>query len=144
MPAPKTLMRKENLDSVWGARSWGAGWASEARMSTAGVSFCWAFGFWLTLRWWVRSQSSDLSLSFFLAFALVSVASGPLSDRVRQTCPRGVCRCLAVLWLGAPPSHHAVFCFSSSVGSASAPPGGCTSSSLCLSRPCGKCGFRDF
>ena len=58
MPATKTLMKKKHLDSVCGARSGGAGWASEARVSSVGVALCWVFGFWLTLRCWVKSQSS--------------------------------------------------------------------------------------
>ena len=104
MPATKTLMKKKHLDSECGARSGGAGWASEARVSSAGVALCWVFSFWLTLHCWVKSQSSgseNLSLSlFFSAFALVSVVYGPSSDSMRQTCPQGVPQHLAVMWLG--------------------------------------------
>lgn len=50
---------------------------------------------------------------------------------------------LAAMWLEGRISHHSTFCVSFSVDSASAQQEGCTSSSLYLSRPCGKCGFRD-
>lgn len=91
---------------MWGTGGRGRGGtvqAGEARWCPVPLlphTLCWAFGFWLTLYCWVKSQSSGFkSLSFFffwtfgfwlLAFALVSVACGPSSHSVRHTCPQGV------------------------------------------------------
>ena len=102
MPATETLMekkKKKNLDSVCGARSRGAGWASEARVSSAGVALCWVFGFRLTLRCWVKSQSSGsenlfLSFSLFLFFRFCPCLCG-LWSLIRQ--------CEADLSSGCPP-----------------------------------------
>ena len=118
MPATKTLMKKKHLDSVCGARSGGAGCASEARVSSVGVALCWVFGFWLTLRCWVKSQSSrseNLSLSLFFFFRICPCPCG-LWSLVRQYetdlssgCPPAPGRDV----VGAPPSHRTVFVFHS-------------------------------